>query len=293
MSGDALSQARALLQELTEAARKGTIVPYNLPRQLEAIGELLSQTETASGDGGGAALPPDAAGLIKDQAAFMSHAVHELRIPLTSIQGYSDMLNTPGMGELNGMQQQFLGTIRTNARRMAALMTDFSDLSKLRAGVLRSTIKMDTFKNIAMAVEKQTRPLADELGKELVFDLPQGLPVLNLDGELLAKALVKLVENALRYTPQEGGKVIVTADADGDRLRIYVQDNGIGMSPEEMGQLGTVGFRADHELVLSHKGSGLGLPIVYGIVQMLGGSVDVSSQPGQGTTFTVTVTGMT
>lgn len=292
MSEDTLSQARALLRELTEAARKGTIVPYNLPRQLETIDELLSQSEQGGGDGNAAALPPDVDSLIKDQAAFMSHAVHELRIPLTSIQGYSDMLNTPGMGELNGMQQQFIGTIRTNARRMAALMTDFSDLSKLRAGVLRSSTKMDTFKNIALAVEKQTFPLAEELGKEVVFDIPQGLPVLNLDGELLAKALVKLVENALRYTP-EGGKVTVTAEADGNKLHIYVQDNGIGMSPEELAQLGTVGFRADNDLVRSHKGSGLGLPIVYGIIQMFGGSVDVTSQPEQGTTFTVTVTGMT
>ena len=292
MSEDTLSQARALLRELTEAARKGTIVPYNLPRQLEAIDELLSQSEQGERDGNSSSLPPDVDNLIKDQAAFMSHAVHELRIPLTSIQGYSDMLNTPGMGELNGMQQQFIGTIRTNARRMAALMTDFSDLSKLRAGVLRSNTKMDTLKNIALAVEKQTFPLAEELGKEVVFDIPQGLPVLNLDGELLAKALVKLVENALRYTP-EGGKVTVTAEAEGSKLHIYVQDNGIGMSPEELAQLGTVGFRADNDLVRSHKGSGLGLPIVYGIVQIFGGSVDVTSQPEQGTTFKVTVTGMT
>ncbi|MBI5667282.1 MAG: HAMP domain-containing histidine kinase [Chloroflexi bacterium] len=290
MSVEALAQARALLHELTEAARKGAIIPVQLPRQLEAIEALLNQAEVNDGKPAAVA-PPDVEALLKDQAAFMSHAVHELRIPLTSIQGYSDMLNTPGMGDLNALQQQFLGTIRTNARRMAGLMTDFSDLSKLRAGVLRTTVKMDTLKNIAMSVEKQTRPLAEELNRELVVEIPQGLPVLNLDGELLAKALVKLVENALRYTP-EGGRVTLSAAADGSSIHIRVQDNGIDMTPDELAQLGTVGFRADHDLVRSYKGSGMGLPIVYGIVRLLGGSVDVASEPGAGTTVTVTVTGM-
>lgn len=290
MSGEALHQARALLYELTEAARKGTIVPFHLPRQLEAIDDLLAQAETSSG--GATEPPPDVAALIKDQAAFMSHAVHELRIPLTSIQGYADMLNTPGMGELNAMQQQFLGTIRVNARRMAGLMTDFSDLSKLRAGVLRDNARMDTFKNIAMSVEKQMRPLAAELGRELTFDIPQGLPVLNVDGELLAKALNKLVENGLRYTP-DGGQVRLSASAEGSRLYIHIQDNGIGMSPDDLAQLGTVGFRADHDLVRNHKGSGLGVPIAYGLVRLLGGDVQVTSAPDAGTSFTVSLTGMT
>ncbi len=291
MAGETLAQARVLLHELTEAARAGTIVPFHLPRQLEAIDDLLAQAETSDG-GSPAAVPPDVEALVKDQAAFMSHAVHELRIPLTSIQGYADMLNTPGMGELNAMQQQFLTTIRTNARRMAGLMTDFSDLSKLRGGVLRTNVKMDTFKNVAMLVEKQTRPLAAELGRELTFDIPQGLPILNVDGELLAKALSKLVENGLRYTP-DGGQVALTANADGNKLYVHVQDNGIGMSPDDLAQLGTVGFRADHDLVRNHKGSGLGIPIVYGLMQLLGGDIHVTSEPEQGTTFTVTLTGMT
>lgn len=290
MAGETLAQARALLYELTEAARQGTIVAFHLPRQLEAIDDLLSQAET--GGSTAAAPPPDVEALLKDQAAFMSHAVHELRIPLTSIQGYADMLNTPGMGELNAMQQQFISTIRTNARRMAALMTDFSDLSKLRAGVLRANAKMDTFKNIAMSVEKQTRPLAAELGRDLTFDIPQGLPVLNLDGELLVKALCKLVENALRYTP-DGGQVALTAAADGSRLHVQIQDNGIGLSPDDLAQLGTVGWRADHDLVRNHKGSGLGLPIAFGLVALLGGEIQIISEPGQGTTVTVTLTGLT
>lgn len=292
MSNDALTRARALLDELAEAARAGTLIPVRLPGQIEAIAQLLAEAADPQPDGAAPAASPDVEALLKDQAAFISHAIHELRTPMTSIRGYADMLNSPNMGPLSEMQQQFLATIRTNARRMEGLMHDVSDYSKLRAGVLRTNPKMDMFKNIAQMIEKQTRPLADELGRELIFDIPSGLPILNLDSELLVKALVKLVENGLRYTPAAGGQVRVSARADGHLLRITVQDNGIGMTPDELAQLGTVYFRSENEVVRSFKGSGLGIPVAYGIIRLLGGSVDVASQPGAGTTFTVTVAGM-
>ncbi|MBL8120924.1 MAG: hypothetical protein JNJ78_25690, partial [Anaerolineae bacterium] len=87
------------------------------------------------------------------------------------------------------MQAQFVGTVRTNARRMEALLIDVSDIAKLRCGTLKATPKMDMFKNIAMMTEKAMRPLADELQRKFEVDVPQGLPLLNTDGELLAKAL--------------------------------------------------------------------------------------------------------
>jgi signal transduction histidine kinase len=121
--------------------------------------------------------------------------------------------------------------------------------------------------------------------------VPQGLPLLNTDGDLLAKAIKKLVENALRYT-LDGGVVTVRAEADGNRLRIIIEDNGIGMKPEEIAQLGTLYYRADHDHVRSYKGSGLGIPIAYGIVQLLDGKVSVESQPEQGSRFILTFTGM-
>src|SRR5690606_20962175 len=153
--------------------------------------------------------------------------------------------------------------------------------------------KMDMFKNIAMMVEKQTQPLAEQLNRKLVFDIPQGLPILNTDGELLAKAITKLVENALRYQQQENGEVTVRASSEGNQLIIKVEDNGIGMTPEEVAQLGTIYFRSDDELVRSYKGSGLGIPVAYGIIRLLNGTINVQSEKGKGTTFTITLAGMT
>ena len=211
-----------------------------MPGQLEAIAAALS--EASAGPAAAPAAPlPEKADYLREQAAFISTAVHELRIPMTSIRGYADMLNTPSMGELNPMQRQFLDVIRANARRMEGLLTDVSDLSKLRGGTLRVSPKMDTFKNIAMRVENAMQPLAAELGRTLTFDIPQGLPLLNLDGDLLAKALNKLVENALRYT-RDDGQVTLSASGAGDQLQVRVVDNGIGMTPDELAQLGTPYF---------------------------------------------------
>jgi signal transduction histidine kinase len=183
---------------------------------------------------------------------------------------------------------------------MESLLTDVSDISKIKAGVLRTNVKMDMFKNIAQMVEKQAQPLADELGRKLTFDIPSGLPILNVDGDLLAKAVYKLVENALRYSGKtagdEGedkpGEVTVRGMGDGNKLIITVSDNGIGMTPEELDKLGTIYFRAENEYVRSYKGSGLGIPVAYGIIHLLGGTVTVISTPNTGTTFTITLVGM-
>ena len=289
---DALTQARALVDELLEAARTGAIIPVRLPGQIEAIKEMLEQVETEQESGGGQPeVPADMQEFLKAQAEFVSIAVHELRVPMTSIRGYADMLNTPTMGELNDMQKQFLGTIRTNARRMETLLTDVSDTAKIRGGTLKLNTKMDMYKNIVMRVEKDMAPLAEEMGRTLTFETPQGLPLLTTDGDLLAKALNKLVENALRYT-QEDGVVTVKAEGGGNVLRISIEDNGIGITPEDMAQLGTVYFRSDNDYVRSYKGSGLGIPIAYGIVRLLDGKVEVESEPDKGTRFILTFTGM-
>ncbi|MBI1280882.1 MAG: hypothetical protein GC179_22350 [Anaerolineaceae bacterium] len=289
MTDDALAQAHALLTELTEAARKGQIIPIRLTGQLEAIGALL---EKAHEERASHSDSPDLETYKQEFGAMLSHGFHDLRLPLTSIRGYGDMLATPAMGELTDMQKQFVGVIRTNTKRMESLLGDVSDISKLWNGTLKLNPKMEMFKNVAQLVEKAMRPTADELNRTLELELPQGLPLLNVDTELLVKALNKIVENALRYCQPEGGVVRIGASAEGNRLSIQIQDNGIGMSEDELSKLGTLYFRSDNELVLSYKGSGLGIPIAYGIIHLLGGEVHVSSQPGTGTTFTITLTGM-
>jgi signal transduction histidine kinase len=284
-----LRKAREQLNALIQTSRAGGTIDTahleQLNRMLEGV--VVEADRTRASMGG------DFRQLMSETAEFWKTAIHELRTPMTSIRGYSDMLSNPAMGgQLNDMQRQLLGVVRTNSRRMESLLADFSVLNKLRAGVLQIKPKLDTFKNVAMMVQRKAEPLEGELGRAFVVDVPTGLPMMQTDGEHLSMALFKLVENGLRYSPAEGGKVELSAIAEGSTMVISVSDNGIGMSNEETGKLGKPFFRADNDLVRSYKGSGLGVAIAYMLIAALGGQIRVESTPGKGTRWVIRMAGM-
>lgn len=289
MANNSLSAARQKLNDLLEAARKGAIIPVRLPGQIEEITELLGKAEKEAEEAKAAA---SVSADHQDEAYFIGHAIHELRTPMTSIRGYSDMLGNPAMGQINDMQKQFLDVIRSNARRMESLLTDVSFINKIRHRTLKPTLKMELFKNVALAVEKAMQPIAQELGRQLNIDIPQGLPLLNTDGDLLKVALCKLIENGLRYSPPEIGIVTMSASAEDNELIISIADNGIGMTPEEQAQLGVIYFRSDNDVVREYKGSGLGIPVAYGIFQLLGADYQLQTAPNEGTRWTIRIEGM-
>lgn len=222
---------------------------------------------------------------------FVSFMVHEIRKPMTSIRGYSDMLDKQVVGELNEMQAQFVTTIRNNVLSMERLVSDISDIIKMRTGRMRAEAKMDMAKNILMAVEKDNKEVAADRKIEVVFDIPSGLPLLNLDSTRATQSLNKLVENAIKYTP-EGGKVTVTAAPVEGGLEITITDNGVGMKPEELERLGDLFFRGDDELVTNSKGYGLGIPIVMECMKLVNGRFFYESEKGTGSKFGIFLPGM-
>jgi signal transduction histidine kinase len=257
----------------------------------EAI-ELIQEVKSSGSDDEKIQLLSDKIDEInKYIATFVSVMVHEIRKPMTSIRGYSDMLNQPTLGELNDMQQQFVDTIRTNVLSMQKLVDDISDITKMRTGRLKPEAKMDMAKNILMAVEKDNQELAEARNVTLEFVVPNGLPLLNLDSSRAKQAVNKLVENGLKYTP-EGGKVTVTAEPAKGGLIIHVEDNGVGMKEEELEQLGDLFFRGDDDLVTSSKGYGMGIPIVLECMKLVDGWIKWESKKGKGSKFTVFLPGM-
>ncbi|MDX1992212.1 MAG: HAMP domain-containing sensor histidine kinase [bacterium] len=298
MTNTALQEALAQLSALKEAAQKGAIIPVRLPGQIEEIEKLLQSAEDAQAKADQQAPPPAdvagaIAGVMADNTEFMKVAVHELRTPLTSIRGYADMMANPGMPDkLTEMQSQLMQVIRSNAKRLEGLLMDMSYINKIRGNALRVNAKMDMPKNILLMAEKLMRPVAEEMHRQLEFDVPTGLPMLTTDGELMSVALSKLIENGLRYSPEHDGKVTVRAAGEGNKAIITVEDNGVGMTPDEIAKLGTIFFRSDNDVVRQHKGSGLGIPIVYGIVKLLEGEISVESEAGKGTCFRLVFKGM-
>ena len=303
MSNESLQQALALLDEFKKQASDGSLIPVRIPGQIDAIRDLLAQVDAAATAAQASPAPatdaPAAnsgdedplAALRREQSEFLSTAVHEFRIPLTSIRGYSDMLAKNILGELNEQQAQFMDIIRTNVLRLDHLISDVSDVGKLNSGRLHVEPRMDLAKNILMMSQKELEPLAAECQITLVFAVPDGLPLLNVDGKRVAQALSNLVRNAVQYSPAES-TVTVTASAEAGGLRVRVADSGVGMTPEEMTHLGEPFWRSDHEVVRSVKGHGLGYAVASGIVALMGGTMHAESAFGQGSTFGFTLPGM-
>lgn len=298
MSNDLIQQARALLAEMREQAAKGTMIPIRVPAQIEAIDTLLAQAMEAAAKPPPVTDPADPADpaavaerIRKETSEFISTAAHELRIPMTSIRGYADMIAKQMLGPLNEQQVQFMNTIRDNVTRMDHLITDVNDISKIRAGRLYLEPRLEMAKNILMLAEKDTRPLAEERGQTLDFDVPGGLPLLNVDGKRAAQALIYLIRNALLYSP-EGSTVTVTASAVEGKLCVRVTDTGIGMTEEEQTHLGEPFWRSDHEVVRSVRGHGLGYAVAKGLIELMGGEMFHESVFEKGSTFGFTLPGV-
>jgi signal transduction histidine kinase len=283
-----LQAARALVQTIQQHA------DGDLKGQLKDLAGLLAAADQRGKDDDAEALRQKIDDLIQLNAQFVSVMVHEIRVPMTSIKGYSDMLGKSMSGDLqldDSMKMQFVETIRSNVTRMEHLVADISDMSKIQSGRMRLDPKMDMYKNVAMQLEKDMAALAAEHEHTLTFDTPDGLPLLNLDSARLTQVINKLLHNAIQYTPN-GGEITVRAENADGWLKVSVIDNGIGMSEEEQTHIGELFWRADSELVRSFKGHGLGLPIAIGFTKLLGGEFFYESEPDKGSVFGVKVPGM-
>lgn len=283
-----LEQLQRIVADLQ--ARAETIDRDLLKTELTKLAELLRVL----------ASQPDAAALraeldaIQDRnATFTSLMVHEIRKPMTSIRGYSDMLAKPGLiGPLNDMQQQFVGIIRNNIINMEGLVANLSDLNKLMSGRMRLENKMTTFGQVLLDVQKQANPIATEAGNTVTYEVPQGLPILLADAKQLSKVIMHLMRNAIHYTPK-GGQITLRAEALGDgTLRVSISDTGVGMKPEEQAHLGEPFFRADDPLVTQYKGYGLGVPVAMRFLELMNSKLTYESTPGKGTTASFVLVGM-
>jgi len=228
---------------------------------------------------------------------FISFVSHELKQPMTSIKGYSDLLVKGAAGEVNDVQRGFLDTIRSNADRMNTLVSDLLDVSRIESGRLRLE-----FGDLSMekVIEESLRAIRGQIEAKqqvLEVDISPALPLVRGDQGRLVQVLTNLVSNAYRYTP-EGGLISVrahpwpdgadTASPDGFVL-CSVTDTGIGIAPEDQKRLFTKYFRADNPTVRSVAGTGLGLAITKSLVELQGGEIWVESEVDRGSTFSFTI----
>ncbi|HEY7925181.1 MAG TPA: ATP-binding protein, partial [Vicinamibacteria bacterium] len=218
---------------------------------------------------------------------FVANASHELRTPLTSIRGFVEALED-GAKDEPGTAERFLGKIRTHADRMASLVEDLLELSRLessaRAPEPDETRPADVAADVVVSFAEQAarKPLT------LRHELHRTATVLT-DRERLRRILENLVDNAVKYTPA-GGHVVVTSHAGPDgTARVEVKDDGPGIGPEHRERIFERFYRVDKARSRELGGTGLGLSIVRHLAESIGATVSVESEPGKGATFTVSL----
>jgi len=221
------------------------------------------------------------------KTAFLATMSHELRTPLNSIIGFTGIILQELAGPLNPEQTKQLGMVRGSARHLLDLINDVLDISKIESGQLK--IGREPFQ-LTESIERAMAtvgPLADKKALELTADVASGLGAMHGDRRRVEQILLNLLNNAIKFT--ERGRVTLAArlHGDGGRVEIVVTDTGIGIRAEDMPVLFQPFSQIDSGLARMHEGTGLGLAICRRLVTLMGGTIDVASRPGEGSTFTV------
>ena len=221
------------------------------------------------------------------RSQFVNSATHELRTPLANIKAYAETLVLSEMLDVE-KQKEFCNTINAEATRLARFIDDLLSISSMEVGALSlARQETDLERMFREAIEK-VRPQVQQKKGTLRCSLPEKLPKLKLDKDKIVAALVNLLGNAAKYTP-EGGVVHFKVHPKEDVLEIDVEDSGFGISAEELPRIFDKFFRSSDPRVQKQAGSGLGLSLVQEVVRLHGGKISVQSELNKGTRFTVTL----
>lgn len=222
------------------------------------------------------------------KSEFISLVTHELRIPMTSIRGYTDLLLKEMAGPLNDSQRQFLGTVRRNLDRMGVLIRDLSDINRIESGRLQLDCQAINVHGVLESVCNDLQEALNDRDQTLTLAFPEEKTMIFADRTRVAQMATNLLSNANKYT-QDGGEIEVRVSAEDGMARVDIIDNGIGISEAEQAQLFSQFFRGEANEVREQQGWGLGLSIVRKLAELQGGSVACHSEAGVGSTFSFTL----
>ncbi len=216
---------------------------------------------------------------------FVATASHELRSPLTSIKGFIELLQTTNADNLTERQREFIAIVLKSTDRLVDLVNDLLDIARIESGQFevhaRSVDLRDTIEEVATLMTPRLEGKRQQLDVQIHDPRPPALA----DPARMRQVVTNLVTNAHLYT-EEGGTITLRLQGDGQQTQITIADTGRGMSPEDVRRIFDRFYRGSADERKS-PGTGLGLAIVKSLVDLHGGTIDVESRLGRGTTFTV------
>jgi signal transduction histidine kinase len=218
---------------------------------------------------------------------FVATVSHDLRTPLTSIVGNTEILLDGEAGALTAPQRRLIGAVGRNARRLDTLIGDLLLVSQIESGTLRMNARPVA---IADIIGGALEALAANITNDIQLDVngPDERVLVESDPSQLERVTTNLISNALKFTPP-GGRVTVATTADAEQVRISVSDTGIGIPAEELGQVFDRFFRSSRSVQKGRPGTGLGLTIAKSIVEHHHGTIRADLNPAGGTIFTITL----
>ena len=220
----------------------------------------------------------------RSKAIFVSTMSHELRTPLNAVIGMSDILLNKHYGDLNPRQERYLTNIQESGYHLLSLIDDILDLSKTESGhspLRLSELDLKPLLEQGLAI---VRERAQKRSISLSCEAPEGLPAVLADERKVKQAVLSLLSNAVKFTP-DGGKVGATAGLEDGGIRVCVWDTGIGIAPEDREKVFLAFEQVDTSLSKQYEGAGLGLALVKQLVEQHGGRVWLEIEVGKGSRF--------
>lgn len=221
------------------------------------------------------------------KSRFLANVNHELRTPLSSIIGYTRLLQRETEGRITSLQWENLADLLRNAERLLGLIDGLLDFAKIGAGKMDVHIEPVRVEELIQTAVSTVEPMMDGGSVHLVRDVPSSMALVATDPEKLRQIILNLLGNAVKFTDR--GEIRITACQENGHFKLAVADTGIGIDQADLDRIFEEFDRGRLTSAGSYRGTGLGLAIVKSLVDVLGGTIAVESAVGKGSTFTVTL----